>query len=183
MMNYPRIINGMPGRSRSGERDRLFGHIWKTYRKRLYYYITSVMNCSREDGEDLLQEIMMKAYGTMEGFGRGRSFDAWIYAIARNHCIDFHRKMKKRREEDEYREGDGASPDLLDDLCNSELNRVIHACLGKLAEGDREMVYLRHFEGLTHRSIGTIIGMNVNSVKTRLRAIEARLRHELRGWL
>lgn len=183
MMHSPYIINGMLGRALSGDRDRLFGHIWKTYRKKLYYYITSVMHCSREDGEDLLQEIMMKAYGNLEWYRRGRSLDAWIYTIARNHCIDFHRKMKKRRGEDEYREGDGASPDLLDDLCNSELNQAIHASLGKLAEADREMVYLRHFEGLTHRSIGTIIGMNVNSVKTRLRAIEARLRHELRGWL
>lgn len=183
MMQSPHIINGIMGRALSGDRDRLFGHIWKTYREKLYYYITSVMHCSREDGEDLLQEIMMKAYDNLEGFRWGRSFNAWIYTIARNHCIDYHRKMKMRREEGEYREGEGESPDLLDALCNSELNRAIHACLGKLAEGDREMVYLRHFEGLTHRSIGTVIGMNVNSVKTRLRAIEARLRHELRGWL
>lgn len=183
MMESPRIITSMPGRALPDDKERLFGHLWETYRKRLSYYITAVMRCSREDGEDLLQEIMMKAYDTMERYKTGRSFDAWIYTIARNHCIDFHRKMKKRREEGEYREGDGESPDLFEALCTSELNRAIHACLEKLAEGDREMVYLRYFEGLTHRSIGMIIGMNVNSVKTRLRAVEARLRHELRGWL
>lgn len=183
MMKSSELINITMIAMLSDDRDRLFEYIWKKYRKRLLYYIMAVMRCPRDEGEDLLQEIMMKVHDNLQQYKPGRSFDAWIYAIARNHCLDFHRKIKSRRADEEYHEGIAESPDVFDAVCSIELNRVIKKSLEKLDEVDREMVYLRHFERLRYKSIGSIVNMNVNSVKTRLRAIEARLRHELKGWL
>ena len=167
----------------SDDRDSQFAHIWERYRKRIYYYITSVLHCSREDGEDLLQEIMMKVYNNLEQYRAGSSFNAWIYAIARNHCLDFKRKCNSRPCGEEYREGDCDTPDPFEAVCNGELHRAIQVCLKNMEDSEREMVYLRYFEGLKYKSIGMVIGMNVNSVKTRMRALESRLRHELKGWL
>ncbi len=167
----------------SDNRESRFAYIWKRYRKRIYYYITSVLHCSREDGEDLLQEIMMKVYNNLEKYTAGSSFDAWIYTIARNHCLDFMRKLKARPGAEEYREGDGEEPDPFEIVCSGELHQAIHGCLRDMDGSDREMIYLRHFEGLRYKSIGAVIGMNVNSVKTRMRALESRLRQELKEWL
>lgn len=177
------LINIALNSALSNDRDSLFSFIWERYRKRLYYYLTVVMHCSPEDGEDLLQEIMMKVYNNLAQFRAGRSFDAWIYAIARNHCRDFRRKRESRTCGEEYREVAGGAPDPVDAVCSGELHRAIQECLGKMDDIDREMVYLRHYEGLKYSSIGTVIGMNVNSVKTRMRALEGLLRQELKGWL
>ncbi len=170
-------------RALSGDRESLFSSIWEKYRKRLYYYVTAVMNCSREDGEDLLQEIMMKVYDNLGQYRSGRSFNAWIYAIARNHCVDYKRKAGFRPCVEEFRDFIGEEPDPSEAVCSGELNRAIHRCLEEMDDVDSEIVFLRHFEGLRFKSIGEIVGMNENSVKTRLRALEARLRHELKEWL
>lgn len=183
MMKLSEIITLTLSSALSDDRDILFSYIWERYRKRLYYYITVVMHCSREDGEDLLQEVMMKVYNNLEQFKPGHSFDSWIYAIARNHYLDFRRKTESSLCAEEYREGAGGAPDPIDVLCSGELYQAIQECLGKMDDIDREMVYLRHFERLKYKSIGTIVGMNVNSVKTRMRVLEARLRQELKGWL
>ncbi len=167
----------------SNDREGLFSYIWERYRKKLYYYLTAIMHCSREDGEDLLQEIMMKVYNRMDQYKTGHSIEAWLYAIARNHCIDFKRKMSSRPCGEEYRESDGEAPDPFDTVCKGELNRAIYGCLKGMDDIDREMVFLRHFEGLKYKSIGAVISMNVNSVKTRMLALEARMRRDLKEWL
>ena len=64
-----------------------------------------------------------------------------------------------------------------------ELHQAIMKCLEGLDNNDREMIYLRYFEGLRFVAIGGVTGMNVNSVKTRMRILEARLRQDLKEWL
>ncbi len=167
----------------SGDREGLFRFVWQTYRTRLYYYLTEVMRCPREEGEDLLQEVMMKVHDNLDRYRAGLSFNAWIYAIARNHCIDYKRKMNARPCGEEMGEMAGTTPDPFEEVCSGEVSRAVRASLDALDDDDREMAYLRYFEGLRYRSIGAVTGMNVNSVKTRMRAVEARLRRELKGWL
>ena len=167
----------------SGDKDNRLRAIWDQYRKRLLYYITGIMYCDKEDGEDILQEIMIKVYDNLDHYKTGTSFNAWIYAITRNHCLDTLRKKRTRPRFEELGERSGTALDVFDDVCSKELHRAIRASLENLSDEDREMIYLRHFEGLRYKSIGNIIGMNVNSVKTRMRAAEARLRQDLKEWL
>ncbi|MBN1496230.1 MAG: RNA polymerase sigma factor [Spirochaetes bacterium] len=183
MMKSSELITITLNAMLSKNREVLFRHVWEHYRKRLYYYVTAVMHCSPEDGEDLVQEIMMKVYDTIGRYKTGRSFNAWIYTITRNHCIDFMRKKDARPCGEELRDTADRVYDPLEDVCAGELNHAIRTSLDRLDDVDREMMYLRHFEGLRYASIGALVGMNVNSVKTRMRAIEARLRHELKEWL
>jgi RNA polymerase sigma factor (sigma-70 family) len=183
MIKSPEIIAITLNKVLSDDRDDQFGYIWERYRIRLLYYITAVMHCGREDGEDMLQEIMIKVFNNLDRYIAGTSFNAWIYTITRNHCLDFMRKKKSKPENDEYCEGNGTAPDVFDEVCNSELHHAIRTCLEKMKGEDREMVYLRHFEGLRYRSIGVILGLNVNSVKTRMKVVEARLRQDLKEWV
>ncbi|HOT46764.1 MAG TPA: RNA polymerase sigma factor [Spirochaetota bacterium] len=172
-MKTVEMINIALSSALSGDRESLFCSIWEKYRKRLLYYVTAVMHCSREDGEDQLQEIMVKVFNNLDQYRTGSSFNAWIYAIARNHCIDFKRKADSRPCGGELRDCDDKAPDPFEALCSGELNRAVHGCLEKMDDIDREMAYLRHFEGLRYKTIGKVVGMNENSVKTRMRTIEA----------
>ena len=140
MMKSSELITISLNAMLSDDRDSLFSYIWEKYHKRIYYYITTVMHCSREDSEDLLQEVMMKVYDNLEQYKAGSSFNAWIYAIARNHCLDFKRKMAARPKDEEYREGDCKAPDLFETVCSGELNHAIMACLEKMDDNDREMI-------------------------------------------
>lgn len=183
MTRAKELLNITLGKMLFSDREELFRDIWECYRKRIFYYITSVMHCNTEDGEDLLQEIMMKVYNNLQHYKAGRSFNAWIYSIARNHCLDFRRKLQCRPCCEEIQEYPGNDPGPYERVCSNELHQAIMKCLKDLDSNDREMIYLRYFEGLRFAAIGSVTGMNVNSVKTRMRVLEARLRQDLKEWL
>ena len=52
------------------------------------------MVSNREQAEDLIQEIFVKAYFALDSFEGQSSFYTWLYRIASNHCLDFLRKHK-----------------------------------------------------------------------------------------
>ena len=74
------------------EREELSRKIWDKYHKRLLYFIRSF---SREESEDLLQEIFLKVFNNLEKFNPLYSFKVWIYTIAKNHCINYLKKNLK----------------------------------------------------------------------------------------
>ena len=64
-----------------------------SYEKMIYNYCLRMTN-SREDAEDLTQEVFIRLYKSLKRF-RGRSkFSTYVYRIAHNICIDHYRKSK-----------------------------------------------------------------------------------------
>ena len=53
----------------------------------------------REAAADMAQEIFVKAYRNLESFRGDCKFTTWLYAIARNHCVNVWRSRAVRPEE------------------------------------------------------------------------------------
>ncbi|HZK11549.1 MAG TPA: RNA polymerase sigma factor [Atribacterota bacterium] len=70
--------------------------LMKRYEARLLNYILKISNTSREDGEDILQEVFIKAYQNLNDFDLNYKFSNWIYSIAHNTTISTFRKKKVR---------------------------------------------------------------------------------------
>jgi len=64
--------------------------IWEEHSAGLFKYILKHVN-SREDAEDLLQEVFLKAHKNIEN-RRIENVRAWVYKIAKNTVIDYYRK-------------------------------------------------------------------------------------------
>jgi RNA polymerase sigma-70 factor (ECF subfamily) len=67
----------------------IFTEIWKQYHQRLLFFIRPMVGI---EAEDLLQEIMLKVYEHLGTYNPFYSLNTWIYAIARNHCLNFLQK-------------------------------------------------------------------------------------------
>ena len=51
----------------------------------------------REVARDLVQEVFLRVVARRDSFERRSKFTTWLYTIARNLCIDHHRRMQHRR--------------------------------------------------------------------------------------
>lgn len=71
-----------------------FAEIIDMYEKKLLRYILKITNISIEDAENLLQDIFLKVYIHINDYDAKFSFSSWVYRIAHNIVIDYHRKNK-----------------------------------------------------------------------------------------
>src|SRR5204862_7378585 len=67
--------------------DDAFRVIHDRYRQRLFAY-TRQMLPLRQDAEDALQDVFVRAYGGLRANHRELALRAWLYRIAHNRCID-----------------------------------------------------------------------------------------------
>ena len=67
----------------------------RRYHGRIYSLLYH-MTASREDAEDLPQDVFVKALAALHHFRGGSSFYTWLYRIALNHGINFLKKRGRR---------------------------------------------------------------------------------------
>jgi RNA polymerase sigma-70 factor (ECF subfamily) len=117
-------------------------------------------------GEDLAQEVFMRVFAHRNDYRGEASFATYLRRIALNACYDEQRRLK-RRNEDSLKHNNpentlGAasvtpmlSPEMV--AAKQERAELVRKALFRLADQYREVVILRHYEGLRFREIqGTV---------------------------
>lgn len=140
----------------------------------------------RADAEDAVQEAYLRAFRYFDGF-RGGDGRAWLLTIVRNRCrtLALHRRRAARDEPlDESVHGElpaGATPEAGDgDVEVHGVTRpALLRALARLPAPARDILLLREVHGLSYREIGTVVGVPVGTVMSRLARARERLRHAL----
>ena len=68
--------------------DDAFRVIHDRYRQRLFAYTRQMLPGSRQDAEDALQDVFVRAYSGLRANDRDVALRAWLYRVAHNRCID-----------------------------------------------------------------------------------------------
>src|SRR5947209_17366380 len=68
--------------------EEAFGVIHERYRQRLFAYTRQMLAGSRQDAEDALQDVFLRAYASLQSDNRPIALRAWLYRVAHNRCID-----------------------------------------------------------------------------------------------
>jgi RNA polymerase sigma-70 factor (ECF subfamily) len=129
---------------------------------------------NRDDARDAVQEAFLNAHKALHTFERERAFYPWFYAILRNCC---YRQLASRRT-DAF--DSGVRVDLLESPGVSVEERLaIEQALAALSPADREIVMLRHFDGLSYAELAAALGIPGGTVMSRLFNARKRLRESL----
>ncbi len=73
--------------------DEAFGVLHERYRQRLFAYVRQMLSAtSRQDAEDVLQDVFVRAFGALRADRREINVRAWLYRVAHNRCIDYLRR-------------------------------------------------------------------------------------------
>jgi len=65
----------------------IYDEIVKRYEKKLFSYIYRLVG-NKEEAEDILQNVFVKAYKNIKTFDIERKFSSWIYRIAHNEATN-----------------------------------------------------------------------------------------------
>ncbi|NQX55722.1 sigma-70 family RNA polymerase sigma factor [Pedobacter panaciterrae] len=126
---------------------------------------------SKEDREDLFQEITYQLWKSFPSFKREAKVSTWMYRIALNTAIA---SFRKKRLDVEYHQ---VLPDLPDDEVDEEYairQESLFATLKQLNESERAIVAL-YLDDLSYRQIAEIIGINENNVGVKLNRVKLKI--------
>ena len=125
--------------------------------------------------DDVVSEVMERAVASLDRYESGRSFNAWLYGIARHVIGDMGRKRKRwERQPPDISQSAEQSPGEALEL-NAEHAEIV-AAFARLSDRDREVLELRVVAGLTAEQVGAVLGMKPDAVRTAQSRALARLR-------
>lgn len=162
---------------RRGDLDALSALLTR-YQNRLYRYLLRLVR-EPATAEDLFQQTWVRVAERIRRYDSRRSFEAWLFAVARNLAIDHLRRLKPESL-DEPAPGDptgapavarlrAADPPPLDGILARERAGRLAAALGELPVIYREVLTLRFEEEMKLEEVAAVLDAPLSTVKTRLR--------------
>jgi RNA polymerase sigma factor (sigma-70 family) len=159
-----------------------FEDLYKEFLPRIYGFALAQLRSAAE-AEDVTAQVFIKAYQAYDRFEpRAATPAAWLFRIARNAILDFHRRsaVRERTVQAAGRDlGEGEDPARLaeDRVLFGELLGAVR----RLPERQREVIALRHRSDLGFLEIGRLMDCSEDAAKMLYhRALKA-LRAELRS--
>jgi RNA polymerase sigma-70 factor, ECF subfamily len=132
---------------------------------------------------DIAQNTFLKLFSSIRTFRGEGSFEAWLYRIVVNSCVDQIRERRRLlpfidRLLDSLR---SSGETALEKLLRQEFSDQVRAAVGKLPPEQRIIVVLRYTEGLSYEEMAEVLGCARGTVASRLnrahKALERRLAH------
>lgn len=142
---------------------------------------------SRPEAEDLLQELLIKAYGKLDDLVEIDAPGSWLARVMYHLFIDEQRRFRRRRMhtvEEGFLpsgglEGLAGGEDPVRDHERLEKLHQLDLALAQLSDEHRIVVLLHDTEGYKLEEIHTLMDTPVGTVKSRLHRARARLREIL----
>lgn len=154
------------------------------YEKRLYSYINNAFFFTKDDIEDVLQDIFIKVYRNINSYDSKYKFSSWIYRIAHNEAVSILRSKQHKVGKLSLSVDKDIFQNFVSDLNienefeSSEMVRKLTKCIEKLDKTYREVILLKYFEEKDYKEISDILhistgtaGSLLNRGKTKLREI------------
>ena len=150
----------------------------RRYHGRIYGLIYS-MTSNREDAEDLVLEVFVKAWKALGHFREQSGFYTWIYRIALNRTINFRKRRNRRKTvnfdefdpdiktAESYREF-SSKGSVLRKMSLGEFQEEMNKALLELSEKHRAVVVLHDVQGMPHADIAKVMHCSVGTVRSRL---------------
>jgi len=144
-----------------------FEALVQRYQGRLLAFCQHMLR-SKEDAEDVLQEVFAASYNALLADNRPINTRPWLYRIARNRCLNHLRKPRPSGQDsmDIFERDNGTS--TADTVHRREEFRQIVADVGLLPETQRSALLLREIDALSYEQIAEAMDTTVPSVKSLL---------------
>src|SRR3984893_15036293 len=190
-MDARRHPEGMSPADQSGAQERIaqaragnagaWGELYGQYAPAIFRFCRRALP-TREDAEDATMDIFAKLMrdNRLLQYDQSRSFTAWLYKVAANHCWDVRPRRKTRQDkETEDLENvplEHPDPNQLDKLIEQRTSEEVRRALDKLGARARMALVMRYYSDMSYDEIADALGVR----RAFVGVVLLRARHELR---
>jgi RNA polymerase sigma-70 factor (ECF subfamily) len=127
----------------------------------------------RHLAEDAAQQSFANAVRKLPQLKKKSRFAKWLAAICRNAALDL---LEKR---DAVGTADDASA-VAAEARASDATEAVREAISRLSASDREVIFLRFYDGMTYESISAVLGISTQAINGRLRRAKKKIAGHLR---
>ncbi len=144
-----------------------FGILMRQYGEKVYWQIRKTV-FNHDDAVDILQNVFLKAWASLNSFRGEARLSTWLYKIAVNESINF---LKRERTRQAHTADDENDSFLLDNLeadpwfDGTQLQADLLRFVATLPEKQRLVFNMRYFDEMKYEEISDILGTSVGSLK------------------
>ena len=152
---------------------KLFEEIVERYWDKMFYYAYYQFNFSKEDAENIAQEIFLKVWNNLDKFDYNKNFNGWLYRLAHNLILDNLKKKKPNIVEE-----DVADLNLTDNTKTTDdyKRNLLKTLLNRLEPKYKEVIILYYFEEKDYNEIAQIFWTTKNTVWSWLKRAKDKLK-------
>ncbi|MGP1465353.1 RNA polymerase sigma factor [Prevotella koreensis] len=158
--------------------NRAFDLLLGRTQDKLFQYILFVVR-DKDIAEDIFQETFLKAIAKLN-HGQYRpcgKFLGWMMRIAHNAVMDWFRDQRAQNIIEPTHDNDLSNlnpKDILDgyveaDYVNDQVLRDVRRIMDNLPPSQREVVFMRYYQGLSFKEIAETTGVSINTALGRMR--------------
>ncbi len=160
-----------------------FGQLVQRYQQYVFTLVLRFTD-SREDAEEISQDVFVKTYRALADFRGEAKFSTWLYTVVRTSCITFLRKKKLNTTsldnertflQVENRES-GFSANTIE---QKSRHAMVNAAIRLLSPDDAQLLTLFYKGEQSLDEIGRIMGLDPNTAKVKLHRARNRLREKM----
>ena len=130
----------------------------------------------RELARDAVQEGLIRAWRDLRSLRDPGRFDAWVYRLTINACLDLARRRRRRPIEVEI--VPLFAPHAPDPAIDVADRALVESVLRRLDEPGRAVIVMHYFLGLPLTEVAASLGIPIGTVKSRLHRALSEMRSE-----
>lgn len=177
------ISNETVGRAANGDMQ-AFEEIYRAT-SAFVYNIALRMTNNSADADEVTQEAFIRIHKNLRYFGYRSAFRTWVYRVAVNTALNFCKKRsriyKGKTEYDPVHHDIGVDGNQRSNLDNEDIRKDVNRLLGYLDTDQRTCIVLREIEGLEYKEIADTLGINLNTVRSRLKRAREKIIAVVKG--
>ncbi len=159
-------------------KERAYTAIIKKYQEKLYWHIRRMV-VEHEDANDILQNMFIKVWNSLENFREDSQLYTWLYRIATNESLTFLEQLKRRSAVRLSDVEDGLSNKIKADE-NFDGNKVewkLQLAMQKLPEKQRIVFNLRYYDEMPYEEMSRILETSEGALKASYHHAAKKIEH------
>ena len=161
--------------------EEAFNELFDFYGKKIFSFSQSYLRDSNE-AEEIVQEVFLKLWKARNELVAGRSFDSYIFTIAKNAILNTIRKSKNEQLYLSYAKMNQGRDVLLEEEIDfRELEKAYRLSIEKLSPKRKEIFILSREKNLTNTEIASELGISVKTVENQMTSALADIRRNLQS--
>ncbi len=174
--------NEIISRVRRGEKD-AYAELVNRYQGYVFTLVLRMIK-SREDAEEIAQDVFIKAYKALADFRGESKFSTWLYTITNTTCITFLRKkrleMHSLDNEGVFEVADSKDSGFRANVIEQKSRvSMVNQAIAMLSPDDAEIITLFYKAEQNLEEIARILRIEVNNAKVRLHRARGRLKEKM----